>query len=503
MSVPHLALGSALSAGWVNCVTFWGLKTGTISRIPQTNMSFNHIHGVQYTPPTVSNAASIKAEDLESLGIAYVRLTWMDLTSIVRYRVIPVSYFLKMLQSPRPGAAVGKGILGAVNMDFAEGFFFMGEYLYVIDPTTLRLCPYEEGVASVLGWFQEKAPVVGPDGDPTLEVEACPRTTLCRVVEHARKKAGVEFLVGFETEFILLKSMNPIEAVSYHDYSASSGLPTGSIESRVLREISDALIKAGIEVTLYHPEAAPGQYEIVTGPLLPLEAADALIYTRETIINVAVKHGLKATFAPRVYMSSPGSAAHTHISPVDALSAVEASFMAGILKHLPAMALVTLPTPASYKRVMDGVASGGTFVCWGTENREAPVRLTNAKSPGSRNFELRFLDGTCNPHLALALILASGTAAILDHEELAMKDCPGPQSAAQLSATEREALGITDRLPLDWDSARAKFASSAIVDETFGTELKAKYLSVNKLLGNTLEQDDTESERLTRIVNFY
>lgn len=475
-------------------------------------MSLNHIHGVQYTPSTVSNATSIKAEDLESLGIAYVRLTWVDFSSIVRYRVIPVSYFLKMLQSPRPGAAIGKGILGAVNMNFAEGFSFMGEYLYVIDPTTLRLCSYEEGVASVLGWFQEKAPVLGPDGHPTLEVEVCPRTTLRRVVEHAKTKAGVEFLVGFETEFILLKSTNPIEAVSYHDYSGSNGLPTGSIESRVLREISDALIKAGVEVTLYHPEVAPGQYEIVTGPLLPLEAADALIHTRETIINVAVKHGLKATFAPRVYMSSPGSAAHTHISvhslnglqkPVDTLSAVESSFVAGVLKHLPAMTLVALPTPASYKRVMDGVASGGTYVCWGTENREAPVRLTNVKSPGSRNFELRFLDGTCNPHLALALILASGTVAILDHEELAMKDCPGPQSAAQLSATEREALGITERLPLDWDSARAKFASSAIVDETFGRELKAKYLSVNKLLGNTLEQDDTESERLIRIVKFY
>lgn len=107
------------------------------------------------------------------------------------------------------------------------------------------------------------------------------------------------------------------------------------------------------------------QYEIVTGPLLPLQAADALIHTRETIINVAVKHGLKATFAPRVYMSSPGSAAHTHISvhslngpqkPVDALSAVESSFLAGVLKHLPAMTAVTLPTPASYKRVMDGVS---------------------------------------------------------------------------------------------------------------------------------------------------
>ena len=43
------------------------------------------------------------------------------------------------------------------------------------------------------------------------------------------------------------------------------------------------------------------QYEIVTGPLPPLEAADAIIFTRETIINIAAKHGLHATFSPRVY----------------------------------------------------------------------------------------------------------------------------------------------------------------------------------------------------------
>ena len=44
-----------------------------------------------------------------------------------------------------------------------------------------------------------------------------------------------------------------------------------------------------------------GQYEIVTGPLPPLEAADAVVFTRETIINIASKHGLHATFSPRVY----------------------------------------------------------------------------------------------------------------------------------------------------------------------------------------------------------
>ena len=44
-----------------------------------------------------------------------------------------------------------------------------------------------------------------------------------------------------------------------------------------------------------------GQYELVLGPLPPIEAADALIYTRETMYNVASKHKLRATVAPRLY----------------------------------------------------------------------------------------------------------------------------------------------------------------------------------------------------------
>lgn len=129
------------------------------------------------------------------------------------------------------------------------------------------------------------------------------------------------------------------------------------------------------------------------------------MYTRETIVNVAAKHGMHATFAPRVFKDSTGTGAHVHVSVhsrddikiADQLSSAEALFVSGLLKRLPAIVGATLPTPASYKRVGDGSWSGGTYICWGTENREAPIRLANASSPLSRNFELRFLDGTCNP----------------------------------------------------------------------------------------------------------
>ena len=99
---------------------------------------------------------------------------------------------------------------------------------------------------------------------------------------------------------------------------------TGSAELQILEEIADALAKSGIELQNFHSEGGTGQvsslisfldttsllilsllfplqYELVTGPLSPLEAADALVFTRETVYNIAAKHGLRATLAPTLH----------------------------------------------------------------------------------------------------------------------------------------------------------------------------------------------------------
>jgi glutamine synthetase len=285
-----------------------------------------------------------------------------------------------------------------------------------------------------------------------------------------------------------LKSTDPVEPVNIHDFSASAGLLAGSTEAIVLQEIADAVIATGITLELFHPEAAPGQYEVVTGPLSPMDAADALIFTREIIAQTAAKHGLHATFAPRPFMTSAGSSAHAHISvhaapekTADGLSAHESAFLAGVLDHLPAIAALTLPTKASYKRIADGVWSGGTYVCYGTENREAPIRLTNATSPLSRNFEVRCIDGTANPHLALAALLAGGLIGLRSMMALEIQDCPGPKSAAEMTETERQALGITKRMPLSIDDARTNLEQDSALCEVFGKDLVESYLSVNKV----------------------
>ena len=104
------------------------------------------------------------------------------------------------------------------------------------------------------------------------------------------------------------------EPISKHDWSNTASIYTGSTGAIVLEEIADALQAGGVELQMYHAEAGPGQHEIVTGPLSPLQAADALVFSREVIYNVANKHKLRATFAPRVFGYSCPSSSPTRLT---------------------------------------------------------------------------------------------------------------------------------------------------------------------------------------------
>ncbi|KAF5361956.1 hypothetical protein D9756_002782 [Leucocoprinus leucothites] len=467
-------------------------------------------HGVAFKPDNLETVA-YQLDKLES-QYSYVRIYWVDLVNVRRCRVVPIHYFKQLLASNRPGVNIAKVGLGLVYLITPPGFPPIGEYLYAPDVSTLRPLPFADGHLGVLGRFEEKTPYQGIDGSTSVQVSLCPRTLLKRIVEDAKRSCNAEFLVGFESEFILLSSTKSVQPSNVHQWSAPAGFLAGSKEATVLEEIGNGMQASGLSLQMIHSEAAPGQYEVVGGPLSPLDAADQLIFTRELIVNVASKHGLHATFAPRPFMTSAGSAAHTHISvhstnegqkPLDQMSKYESAFLAGVIEHLPSLPAITLPTPASYKRMADGVWSGGTYVHYGTENREAPIRLTNATSPSSRNFEMRFVDGTAHPHLALAAIIGAGLRGLKEMKPLQLKDCPGPKCAWEMTEEERRALGITKRMPLNIDEARNNLAGDEGMKGVLGEVLIEKYLSANKTLEGALLQDQDEAEQLTRLVEFY
>jgi len=371
----------------------------------------------------------------------------------------------------------------------------------------MRLCTYAPGHAILFGWFQNSH--VGPE--VPLEYDLCPRTLLARQTSEASKR-GASFLVGFEMEFILLKSTFPeAEPISIHHWSTAASIYTGSTGAIVLEEIVDALQAGGIEVQMYHAEAAPGQYEVVTGPLSPLQAADALVYSRELIYNIASKHKLRATFAPRVFGYSCGSGAHTNISihsdifqgekspKAPTLTPIEAVFLQSVLDSIQAISALSLPTATSYARTGDGMWSGGTYVCWGAENREAPVRLCG--NPGSHRFEVRCVDGTANPYLYLASILAAAVHGIDTGKTL--KIASFKEIAATLSKEEREELGIGERkMPLKLEEAREHLDQSEVLRNGLGDNFVTKYLAVNEALRVHLSADEDLVER-NKVVAMY
>lgn len=451
---------------------------------------------------------------LDELGIRYIRLQWVDYTNITRDRIIPLPAFSELLGAPRPGVGITKAALGIVGVSMAPGFSGNGEYLYTPDLSSIRLCGYAPGHASLMGWFEEKSPIQKQVGKDALSVPLCPRGLLRGIVNKGHA-LGVEFLVGFETEFILLKTTHPIEAVNDAPWSATRAVPSGSDAAKCLEEIADALQTGEIELLMYHSEAAPGQYEVVTGPLPPLESADAVVFTRETIVNIAAKHGLHATFSPRVYTDTCGTAAHSHISvhptaqppenPPPAnpntnndttMTPLERSFLQSLLENLPSSTAFTLPTAASYDRVQDSIWSCGTYACWGEDNREVAVRLTGP--PGSHHFEVRSIDGTANPHVALAAILGLGLIGVQKGSELKIEKIDGP--AVLLSAEERAKRGIFRRLQRTLSAARDAARKNAAVSDVLGQEFVQKYLGVNETMEKYMATGNAEQNKIKNIL---
>lgn len=213
-----------------------------------------------------------------SVFAEFVRICWVDLTNVTRCRIASISFFLKIVKSDRPGITMAQVLLGQAYTASAPGFSASGEFVYVPDLATLRLCSFAPGHASVLGWFQNKIPSPGADKILTLDCPLCPRTILRNVLEYVQfshlrkfgprlsqslhrqaKGLGIEFLVGFENEFILLKSTSPPEPIGTHLYAAPSATYPGRVETNVLEEIANGIVADGIELQVYHAEGAAGQ----------------------------------------------------------------------------------------------------------------------------------------------------------------------------------------------------------------------------------------------------
>jgi glutamine synthetase len=255
----------------------------------------------------------------------------------------------------------------------------------------------------------------------------------------------------------------------------------------VRREIVEALQTIGFEVEAAHHEVAPGQHEIDFKYAEAVATADNVVTFRFIVRKVATLRGMHATFMPKPLHGINGSGMHTHQSlfkdgknvfhdPKGSwqLSKLMLAYIGGLLSHARGMVAVTNPLINSYKRLVPGYEAP-TNVAWSERNRSPLARVPDRRGTGTR-VELRMPDPSCNPYLALAVMLASGL------DGVQQKLDPGPpvnKNIYEMSRRERAHHRITD-LPADLNEAVSAMEKDALVRETLGEHIFNHYIAAKR-----------------------
>lgn len=319
-----------------------------------------------------------------------------------------------------------------------------------------------------------------------------PRYILKKQVKKLNDMGFAHFDVGFEPEFFLIKLdekgeplMEPADKASYFDLAPIDGA------EYVRRDIALELERLGFVIQTVHHEVAPGQEEINFRFADVLEACDNVQTFKQVVKFVARKHGYLATFMPKPFAGVNGSGMHTNCSIADEdnanifyddndpmkLSLLCRKWIAGIIKHSRSLAALTNPTVNSYKRLIPGYEAP-CYVCWSDANRSAMIRIPATRGKGTRT-EIRAVDGTANPYLALAAILAAGLDGIANTTEETLVP-PVYDNIFALTREQREAQGILN-LPENLKDAIKELKADPLMYEVLGDHTFHKYVEAKEI----------------------
>jgi glutamine synthetase len=427
------------------------------------------------TRPDSANGRQTKAQILERTErekVKFLRLQFTDILGTIKNVEIPDRQFEEALD-------------GHIMFDGSsiEGFVRIEESDMYLRPdlSTFRIFPWAgptgETVARMI------CDIYTPDGTPFA---GCPRTTLKKVIALAASK-GYRMKAGPEAEFFLFQMKNGEPTTESHDSAGYFDLSPVDLGEDVRREIVLALEAMGFHVEAAHHEVAPGQHEIDFRYDDVLTTADNISTFRFVVKNVATRNGLHATFMPKPIYGINGSGMHTHMSLFSSsanifydakapmqLSQACLNYIGGILRHAKGFCAITNPLVNSYKRLVPGFEAP-TNIAWSEKNRSPLVRVPAARGTSTR-IELRMPDPSCNPYLALAVMLRSGL------DGIDKKVDPGPpinKNIFTMSHRERRHLRI-DELPGNLNEALDELEKDELVRDTLGEHTFEHFLAAKR-----------------------
>jgi len=405
--------------------------------------------------------------------VKFMRLQFTDILGVIKNVEVPDRQF--------PEALDGRIMFDGSSI---EGFVRIEESDMYLRPdlSTFQVLPWTYGGSERVGRII--CDIANPDGTPFA---GCPRTALKRVIARASDR-GFVMKAGPEAEFFLFqRRADGQPTTETHDSGGYFDLTPVDLGEDVRREIILALEQMGFHVEAAHHEVAPGQHEIDFRYDDCLITADNVTTFRFVVKNVANRNGLHATFMPKPVFGINGSGMHTHQSlfvkgknafydesAEFQLSRTCLQYIAGLLRHAKGFCAITNPLVNSYKRLVPGFEAP-TAIAWSERNRSPLVRVPASRGATTR-IELRMPDPSCNPYLALAVMLRAG----LDGIERGLE--PGPpvnKNIARMSHRERRHLRI-DELPGNLTEALDQLEKSDLMRDTLGDHIFDHFLAAKR-----------------------
>ncbi len=405
--------------------------------------------------------------------VKFIRLWFTDILGFLKSFAITIEELEGALEE-------GMGFDGSSIEGFAR--IDESDMMAMPDPETFRLLPWRPREHhTVARMFCD---IIKPEGEP---FEGDPRYVLKRNLQRAAD-LGYTFYVGPELEYFYFKDKYSTQGLDEGGYFDMTPL---DVATDLRRETVLMLEEMGIGVEYSHHEVAGSQHEIDIRYTDALTMADSVMTYRLVVKEIALEHGVHATFMPKPVFGINGSGMHTHQSLFkdghnaffDAtgqygLSDVARAYIAGILKHAPEFTSVTNQWINSYKRLIPGYEAP-VYLSWARRNRADLVRVPGYK-PGKENatrIELRSPDPACNPYLAFSVMLAAGLEGIERGYP-----CPDPveENVYVMSAEERERRGI-GTLPTSLLEAIQLTEKSEVVRKALGDHVFNAFIANKKL----------------------
>ncbi|ADQ84156.1 glutamine synthetase, type III [Methylovorus sp. MP688] len=430
-----------------------------------------------YMSKSTAEIATIQNE-LKAKGVKYCIGAYVDIHGVPKAKVVPIDHLPQMAAGSERYTGYALDGLGQAPSD--------DELTSVPDLDHIIPLPWEPKVA----WMPADN---GFQGEPyALNTRVALKNVLAQAAE-----MGFGMNLGIECEIYLLKQEadgnlsipNPDDKLVKPCYDVRGFMDNFGWLDKMATAINDL----GWDLYSFDHEDGNSQFEFDFNYSDALTMCDRFTFFRYMAKHYAKEEGLLATMMPKPFADKTGTGAHFNMSLYDlktgknlfacdpkddprglGLTTLGYQFIAGILKHGPALCAAFAPTVNSYKRLvrrgaMSYFSWAPVFNSYGSNNRTNSVRVPM----GGGRCESRNADGAVNPYLAATLALAAGLEGIREQLD---PGAPNEDNLYAISEEERMGRGI-QFLPQTLQEAVEAFAADPLVEKTLGKELRDEFVT--------------------------